>query len=221
MRTASLLFAILLSGSSFGCSKGDETERAANANDALSAGLECDHDLRVGAVAKHSLPYPADQSALRWTGGYQKVTLKLKPTHASFVTATISFRAGDVIDVMDSQVHVIKPRRLIAKRDIIVKRKVIRQGIEVEREYLVAKAGEPASFLFYNSQGYCMVGTDEGPTWTPCTLEDTFEGLSAEHPNACQQNWWIQMQRSKADRGWMIVNPDLTERWRPPPDEAR
>ena len=82
----------------------------------------------------------------------------------------------------------------LAKRDIVVKRKVTSQGIEVEREITVAKAGEPASFLFYNSQGYCMVDTDVGPAWTPCTFDDTFEGLSPEAPNACEQHWWIQVR---------------------------
>jgi len=221
MRTFFLLLAILLIGSSASCNKGNQTPGAASAEDAGSSGLDCDHDLRVAAVAEHSWPYPAEESALRWTGKYQKTKLKLKPNHASFVTATISFREGDLIEVLDSQVHVIKPRRLIAKRDIIVKRKVVSQGIEVEREYLVAKAGEPASFLFYNSRGHCMVDTQVGPAWTPCTFDDTFEGLSAGSPNACEQRWWIQMQRSKVDKGWMIVNPELIERVGPIPAEAR
>jgi hypothetical protein len=77
---------------------------------------------------------------------------------------------------------------------------------------MVARAGDAASFLFYNSQGYCLVDSDVGPIWTPCTFDDTFEGLSAETPNACEQHWWIQMARSKVDKGWMIVNPDLVER---------
>ena len=220
MRFAFLLVTLLLAGPSIGCKKGEEVRGAANANDTASVGLECDHDLRVRAIAKHSWPYPADRSNLRWTAKHQKARLKLKPNHASFVTATISFREGDLIEVLDSQVHVMKPRRLIAKRDIGVKRKVISQGIEVERDITVAKAGDPASFLFYNSQGYCMVDTDVGPAWTPCTFDDTFEGLSPETPNACEQHWWIQVARSRVDKGWMIVNPDVVERV-VPPDEAR
>jgi hypothetical protein len=221
MRTPFLFIAVLLIGSSVACHKADETGGAQDANDASSQGLDCDHDLRSSAVAEHSWPYPADHQDLRWTGGYQKTRLKLKPTHAAFVTATISFREGDLIQVLDSQMHIIKPRLLIAKRDIVVKRKVINQGIEVERDHLVAKAGEPAGFLFYNSRGHCMVATDDGPSWTPCTFEDTFEGLNAENPNACEQNWWIQMQRSKVDKGWMIVNPKVVERIGPAPDEAK
>jgi hypothetical protein len=66
------------------------------------------------------------------------------------------------------------------------------------------------------------VETRDGPGWTPCTFEDTFEGLSAENANACEQYWWIQMQRSKVDKGWMVVNPELVERLGPPPPgEAR
>jgi len=220
MRFSFLLVALLLIGPSSGCSKGEEVRGAASANDTASVGLECDHDLKVRAIAKHSWPYPADRTNLRWSANYQKVHLKLKPNHASFVTATIGFRKGDLVEVLDSEVHVMKPRRLVAKRDIVVKRKVISQGIEVERDIIVAKAGDPASFLFYNSQGYCMVDTDAGPAWTPCTFDDTFDGLSAETPNACEQRWWIQMARSKADKGWMIVNPDMVERV-VPADEAR
>jgi len=221
MRNTLLALAILLIGSALGCHKGDEPRGAANAKNAAVSGLACDHDLRSRAMARHSWPYPADHRDLRWTAPYKKVQLRLKPTPAAFVTATLSFRDGDLIEVLDSEVHVTKPRRLIAKRDIFTKRKVVVQGIEVEREYLVAKAGDPVSFLFYNSRGQCMVESGDGPSWTPCTFEDTFEGLSAENANACEQHWWIQMQRSKVDRGWMTVNPALVERVGPPPGEAR
>jgi len=221
MRKTFLILAISLLGFSLGCQKGDASEATASANDMASAALDCDHDLASNALAKHSWPYPVDHKDLRWTGGYAKEKLKLKPTHAAFVTATLSFREGDFIEVLDSEIRITKPRRLIAKRDLIMKRKVTRQGIEVTRELLVAKAGEPASFLFYNSRGHCMVDSEDGPGWIPCSLEDTFEGLSAERPHACQQQWWIQMERSKVARGWMKVSPDRVERVGPPLDATK
>ena len=172
-------------------------------------------------MAKHSWPYPAAERHLLWTGRYDRMKLKLRPTHAAFVTATMTFREGDFVEVLDSEVHVTKPRRLVAKRDIFVTRKVTSQGIETEQRYVVAKQGELASFLFYNSQGFCMVDTSNGPAWTPCTLEDTFEGLSPETPNACGQNWWVQVQRSKVDKGWMVVNPSHVRRVATLPDGAK
>ena len=221
MRTSLSILAISLVGFSVGCHKGDASQAATSANDAAAPALDCDHGFRSNAVAKHSWPYPIDHKDLRWTAGYQKVKLKLKPTHAAFVTATVSFRAGDLIEVTDSEVHITKPQRLIAKRDLMITRKVMSQGIEVNREFLIAKAGEPASFLFYNSRGQCMVDGENGPGWVPCSLDDTFEGLSAENPYACGQRWWVQTQRSKVDRGWMVVSPDRVERVGPPLDVAK
>lgn len=221
MRNALLLVLTLVLGLSNGCGKGDEPRGAKSANDADSVGLGCDHDLKSTAVTRHSWPFPAELKNLVWTAGYQKAKLKLKPTHASFVTATISFREGDPIEVLDSELHIMKPRRLIAKRDIVVTRKAISQGIEVKREYLVAKAGDPASFLFYNSEGYCLVQTEVGPGWTPCTWDDTFEGLNPDDPNACEQHWWIEIARSRVDRGWMIVNQEVVQRVGGSPDQAR
>jgi hypothetical protein len=219
-KTFSIL-AISLLGLSLGCHKGDASEATASAKDMGAPALDCDHDLVSTALAKNSWPYPVDHKDLRWTGGYEKVKLKLKPNHVSFVTATLSFREGDLIEVLDSEIRITKPRRLIAKRDLIMKRKVMRQGIEVTREFLVAKAGEPASFLFYNSRGNCMVDSEDGPGWIPCSLDDTFEGLSAERPNACEQQWWVQMERSKVARGWMTVRPDRVERVGPPLDATK
>ena len=215
-----LLFSIPLLWS-IACSKSGESEGSSSANEAAQTGLECQHDLKVNTVIKKSWPYPADVRNLLWTGRYNKRELKLKPSQISFVTATLTFREGDYLEVLDSEVHVVKPRRLLAKRDIYVSRKVTRQGIERTERYLVAKAGEPASFLFYNSEGFCMVNTQDGPGWTQCTLDDTFEGLSAEKPHACAQNWWVQVERSKVDKGWMIVNPTLSQRVAGPPDATK
>jgi hypothetical protein len=138
--------------------------------------------------------------------------LKLNPTHAAFVTATVTWKEGEVIPVEDSKVLIRKPRRLVAKRDLYVKRKVWNQGIEVERTYLATAQGEVGSFLFYNSRGACMIGTDEGPGWTPCTLDDAFEGLSEEDPAACEEFWWVKVRKSKVNQGWMVVAPGLVER---------
>jgi hypothetical protein len=197
------------------CTKGDGAADTATANDATGERLGCDHDLSSTALAKHSWPYPADYRHLRKKGGYQKFKLKLKPNHAAFVTATVTWKEGDLIEVLDSEVRITKPRRLVAKRDLFVRRKVWDQGIEVERTYLAAAAGELGSFLFYNSRGACMVDTPDGPGWTPCTLDDAFEGLSAEDPHPCEQVWWVRVQRRKVDKGWMIVNPAFLERVAP------
>ena len=203
-----------------GCKKGD-TSRTTSSASSVAQATGCDHDVKLNAVLKHSWPYPADFRDLRWGDTYQKMKLKLKPTHAAFVTATVTWKKGDLISVLDSEVFVQKPRRLVAKRDLYVKRKAWDQGIEVERTYLAVREGEVGSFLFYNSRGLCMVGTEDGPGWTPCTLDDTFEGLSEEHPAACEQVWWVKVRKSKVDQGWMPVRPGLMERVAPPTDEAK
>lgn len=203
------------------CKKGVEAPGVATANDAGEEQLDCDHDLTSDALAKHAWPYPADYRDLRKTDRYKKFKLKLKPTHAAFVTATVTWKEGDLVQVLDSEVRITKPRRLVAKRDLFVKRKVWDQGIEVERTYLAAAKGEVGSFLFYNSRGACMVGTGDGPGWTPCTLDDAFEGLSAESPHACKQTWWVQVQKRKVDKGWMVVDPAFMARVPPRNDAAK
>ena len=126
----------------------------------------------------------------------------------------------DVIEVLDSQIRILKPRRLVAKRDIIVSRKVLTQGVEVTKQTLAAAKGEVGEFLFYNSRGLCLVGTEDGPGWTQCTLDDAFEGLSADNPDPCRQEWWVQAKRDNANKGWMVVDSSIMERL-PPPDEAK
>jgi hypothetical protein len=221
MRTISILSFILviaLLGTS--CKKSDSS-RATATPKSPALGLGCDHDLKSSAVAKHSWPYPADHRNLRWGDKYRKMKLKLKPTQAAFVTATVTWKKGELIAVEDSDVLITKPRRLIAKRDLTVKRQVWDQGIQVERTYLAVAQGEIGSFLFYNSRGMCMVGTEEGPGWTPCTLDDAFEGLSAEQPDACEQVWWVKVRKSKVNQGWMPVLPNFMERVPPPTDAAK
>ena len=204
-----ILLAVLAHASS--CKKGDVSATSANAQAAVVA-LGCSHDEQANAVATHSWPYPADLRDLRWGDDYRKMRLKLKPSHAAFVTATVTWKEGELIGVEDSLVLIRKPRRLVAKRDLYVKRKVWDQGIEVERNYLAAARGEVGSFLFYNSRGMCMLGTADGPGWTPCTLDDAFEGLSEESPEACEQFWWVKVRKSRVDQGWMVVEPGLMER---------
>ena len=213
MRAFSTYTAIIVAtlAATAGCNKGDSSRATSNAQAAASL-RGCDHDDEVSAVAKHSWPYPADFRDLRWGDQYRKMQLKLKPTHASFITATVTWKKGALIGVEDSEVLIKKPRRLVAKRDLYVKRKVWDQGIEVERTYLAVAQGEVGSFLFYNSRGMCMVDTQAGPGWTPCTLDDAFEGLSAEDPAACEQLWWVKVRKSKVDQGWMVVEPGLMER---------
>jgi hypothetical protein len=220
MRTFSIFTAVLLALLGTNCKKGEGSPASATPQSA-AARLGCDHDVRSNAVAKHSWPYPADYRNLRWGDKYRKMTLKLKPTNAAFITATVTWKEGELIMVEDSDVLITKPRRLFAKRDLFVKRKVWDQGIEVERTYLAISEGELGSFLFYNSRGMCMVGTEEGPGWTPCTLDDAFEGLSEEHPDACDQVWWVKVRKSKVDKGWMPIVPGFMERLPPPADAAK
>jgi hypothetical protein len=220
MRTISILSGFLLAAAlGTACKKSDGAPSTATpASAALGSG--CDHDLKSTALAKHSWPYPADHRNLRWGDRYEKVRLKLKPTSAAFVTATVTWKSGELIEVEDSEVRITKPRRLIAKRDLYVKRKVWDQGIEVERKLLAVAKGEVGSFLFYNSRGMCMVGTEQGPGWTPCSLDDAFEGLSEEQPEACEQLWWVKVRKRKVDQGWMPVMPGFTERVPPPTGAA-
>jgi hypothetical protein len=222
MHTCSIFTAIIVAtlAAAGGCKKGDSSAATSNAQAALGS-RGCAHDVKANAIAKHSWPYPADFRNLRWGDKYQKMQLKLKPTHAAFITATVTWKEGVLISVEDSEVFIKKPRRLVAKRDLYVKRKVWDQGIEVERTYLAVSQGEVGSFLFYNSRGMCMVGTQEGPGWTPCTLDDAFEGLSEADPAACEQFWWVKVRKSKVDQGWMVVAPGLMERVPPATDAAK
>jgi hypothetical protein len=222
MRPVFLFVLLLSAGTAGGCGKGSGEATTAPARPLGSAGAitGCDHDIESDAVLKHSWPYPADHRNLRWGRHYEPMKLKLKPTHAAFVTATVTWKAGELIEVEDSQVWILKPRRLLSKRDLDVKREVWDQGIRVERTYRAAAKGEVASFLFYNSRGMCLVDTEQGPGWTACTLDDAFEGLSAEHPYACEQVWWVKVRKSRVDRGWMRFDPGLMERV-PPPSAAK
>jgi len=222
MRSFPILTATLVAAlaASSGCKKGDSAPTTASVQSAATV-LGCDHDLKSNAVAKHSWPYPADFRNLRWGNTYKQMKLKLKPTHAAFVTATVTWKTGELIGVEDSEVFVKKPRRLVAKRDLDVKRKVWDQGIEAERTYRAVSQGEVGSFLFYNSRGMCLVGTEHGPGWTPCTLDDAFEGLSGEHPAACEQFWWVKVRKSKVAQGWMPVEPGLMERVAPSTDVTK
>ena len=222
MRTSSVLTAVLLAclAANASCKKGDSSPATSSPQSAVDD-TGCNHDVKSKALAKHSWPYPAELRDLRWGDTYRKMKLKLKPTHAAFVTATVTWKEGELIVVEDSEVFIQKPRRLVAKRDLYVKRKVWEQGIEVERTYLAVAQGEVGSFLFYNSRGMCMVGTPAGPGWTACTLEDAFEGLSEQHPGACEQVWWVKVRKSKVNQGWMPVAPGLMTRVPPPTGAAK
>jgi hypothetical protein len=210
MRAAQIVIIVSLA-SLAGCKKASSSSGAASA-EAVPSIAGCDHDFRANAVAKHSWPYPAEARDLRWGDHYKKNRLRLKPTGAAFVTATVTWKSGELIEVEDSEIRITKPRRLVAKRDLFVTRKVWDQGIEVDRTFLAAAKGKIGSFLFYNSKEMCMVDTSGGPGWTPCTLDDAFEGLSVEQPFACEQIWWVKVRKTKVDRGWMPVDQDFIER---------
>ena len=59
--------------------------------------IGCDHDVKSKSVVKHSWPYPADFRDLRWGNTYKQIKLKLKPTHAAFVTATVTMVASSFL----------------------------------------------------------------------------------------------------------------------------
>lgn len=205
------------------CNRGQSasTTSASSAASGVESVVGCDHDLRSKAIARHSWPYPAEYRDLQWGQRYKQVKLRLKPNNAAFYTATVIWKSGELIEVEDSELHFRKPRRLIAKRDLFVKRKVWEQGVEAERTVLAVRKGELGRFLFYNSRGMCMVGTDEGPGWTPCTLDDAFEGLSEEQPAACEVIWWVKVRKSRIDQGWMPVDLSLMSRVAPSTDAAK
>jgi len=220
MRVVAIVSAMSFCALATSCKKSEGSAATVTAASTAER-IGCNHDLNTRAVAKHSWPFPADARDLRWVGGYARVKLKLRPSPAAFVTATVQWKQGELIPIEDSQVWVTKPRRLVAKRDLYVERKVLEQGIEVDRTELAVAAGEVGSFLFYNSRGMCMVETEQGSGWTPCTLQDAFEGLSSEHPFACEQTWWVKVRKSKVDQGWTPVALDLMERVPAQRDEAK
>ncbi|MGB8329631.1 MAG: hypothetical protein WCE62_05840 [Polyangiales bacterium] len=227
MRSRSISSVILVAGVAAGlatslvagCKKNDGSPSTATAA-WTEEPIGCDHDAKSNAVAMHSWPYPADSKDLRWGNRYEKMRLRLGPSNAAFITATVTWKPGTLIPVEDSQVRITKPRQLVAKRDLYVTHKVWDQGVKVERTDRAVAAGEIGKFLFYNSRGRCMLDTEQGPAWTPCTLDDAFVGLSAAHPFACEQTWWVKVRKSRTHRGWMVVRLDRMERV-PPSDAAK
>jgi hypothetical protein len=220
MQANYIIIATLAANLAAGCKRNDGSPSTATAVSSAEM-IGCNHDAKSNAVAKHSWPYPAESRNLRWGSNYKQMKLKLRPSPAAFITATVTWKEGELIAVEDSQVVVTKPRRLVAKRDLYVKRKVWDQGIQVQRTDRAVAAGDLGNFLFYNSRGMCMIATEQGLGWTPCTLDDAFEGLSAEHPFACEQTWWVKVRKSKIDRGWMPVALDLMDRVPPMSDAAK
>jgi hypothetical protein len=228
MRMRSIVTIALLVSSASGCAKGTGAPPPENPSrvDKILAYAEegmsgCDHDIESNAVAKHAWPFPAEARNVRWGDHYKKTRLKLKPRSAAFVTATVTWKEGELIEVEDSEIVIHKPRRVTAKHDVFVTRKVWDQGVEIERTVKVASAGDITNFLFYNSRGYCMILSDEGPAWTKCTLEGSFDGVTAEQPLACEQTWWIKVRKSKVDKGWMPFDDALMARVSPEDGAAR
>ena len=181
----------------------------------------CDHDVRSAAVARHAWPYPAEAKNILWGTRYKKMELKLKPVEAAFVTATLTWKEGELIEVQDSDVVVHKPRRVVAKHDLHVTRKVWDQGTRVSRTTKAVSEGEDAYFLFYNSRGFCLIETEDGAAWTRCSLDGSFEGVSSEEPFACEQTWWVKVGKNRIDRGWMPFDEGLMMRVPPPGDAAK
>ncbi len=180
----------------------------------------CDHSVKSYGAAQHAWPYPAEARNVRWGDRYQKMPLKLKPTNAAFVTATLTWKPGELIEVQDSKIIVGKPRMVTTTEDLLVYRKVWDQGIEVVKTIEIAAAGEQVGFMFYNSRGNCMIATEDGPVWTECTLGVTFEEVTEEEPFACEQTWWIQVGKSRVDKGWMPFEDTLMTRVPASPNAA-
>ena len=202
-----------------GCKKADRTSgtTAASTPEASAPGLPdatsgCDHDQRTNVTLPHTWPYPADAREIRWTDGREKTGLKIKPRGVAFRTATVTWKKGQDMGASDSQVVVTKPRRLVAKRDMQVRREIWDQGRRVEATAGEIKKGDVVSFLFFDSRGSCLVRFGGGTGSVPCTLEDSFEGLSAEHPFACEQVWWVKVRRAKRSKGWLVFDEELMER---------
>lgn len=212
-----------------GCSKGGNAPGPATAENFpfvpayAEAGLSgCDHDAESGAIVKHAWPYPAESRNIEWTAkAYERTRLKLTPNPATFYTATVSWKTGTPIEVLDSWVYVTKPRRVITNEDVWVTGKVWEQGLKVDKQFKVASTGETVDFLFYNSRDVCMIETPEGPAWTRCTLGETFEGVTADEPFACEQVWWVEVKKNKVDKGWMPFQDELMRRLPPPAAEAK
>lgn len=226
MRTRWIVTVALVASFAGSCTKAESSppvENPSNVDKILAYAEEgisgCEHDIESSAIAKHAWPFPAEARDVRWGNQYKKMKLKLNPRHAAFVTATVTWKKGELIEVEDSEMILQKPRQVIAKHDMSVTRKVWDQGVQVERTTKAVSAGKVANFLFYNSRGYCMIQTDDGPAWTRCTLDGSFEGVSAEHPFACQQTWWIKVHKSRVDEGWMPFEDTFMVRV-PPPDDA-
>lgn len=230
MRTSTLLFVGTWLGClACGCSKGASAPGPATANSdqfvAANADAEmsgCNHDATSRAIIKHAWPYPADARNIEWMGQpYERIKLKLSPNPGTFYTATVSWRKGELVEVLDSWVYIKKPRRVIANEEIWVTRKVWDQGLKVDKQLKVASKGDEVDFLFYNSKRACMIETAEGPAWTHCTLGTTFEDVTVDAPFACEQVWWMEVEKSRPDKGWMPFEESLMRRVGPPGDEAK
>ncbi len=228
MHTQWIVTVAVLSSFVGGCTKATSTpttENPSHVGKILAYAEEgmggCDHDVESSAVVKHAWPFPAEARNVRWGDHYKKMRLKLKPRHAAFVTATVTWKEGDPIEVEDSEIVVRKPRLVLAKHDMFVTRKVWDQGVQIERTTKAVAAGSMANFLFYNSRGSCMIQTDDGPAWTKCTLDDSFEGVSANQPFACEQTWWIKVRKSRVNKGWMPFEDAFMVRVPAKDDEAK
>jgi len=220
------LLIVLTIGVLAGCSKAGTSGSTSGA----AAGVEipayaepgmsgCDHGAESTAIAKHAWPYPAEARNVRWGQKYQKMKLKLSPNPATFYTATVTWKKGELIEVLDSEVLIRKPRKVVAKHDMYVTMKVWDQGREVEKTIKGVEAGQIADYLFYNSRGFCLILVGDKAAWTKCDLGGSFEGVSAEQPFACDQVWWMKVRKSRVDQGWLPFEPDFMERV--PPNEAR
>ena len=116
------------------------------------------------------------------------------------------------MQIVDSEVVVHKARRVVAKRDLAVRREVWDQGRKVVRTELAVKAGTTVDFLLYDSRGSCLIAMPEGLASVACDLQDTFDTVTPDHPYACEETWWLKVDRAKTTRGWFPFDPERMER---------
>lgn len=172
----------------------------------------CDHGIKSNAELAHTWPYPAYARTIRWGNERHNTGLKLRPREIAIRTATVRFDKGELIEPSDSHLVITKPRRLVAKHDMAVRRQVWDQGRLVLQVTGEIRAGDTVNFLFFDSGSSCLIDTDQGLSYVGCTLDDSFEGLTAEHPSACEQTWWLRVRLSKVDKGWFVFDPALMAR---------
>lgn len=201
-----LLLALLALGTS--CKKENTGTSAAEA----AAYSGCEHDTKVNLAFPKTWPYPADDREIRWRGTSMRIGLQMKPHSSAPRTGTTSWKDGEDMKVIDSQVVVRKARRVVAKHDLAVRREVWDQGRKLVQTTLAVKAGGTVDFVLYDSRGSCLIVTEEGLASVACDLDGTFDTVTRDNPYACEEVWWFKVDKARTTRGWFRFDPERMER---------